>query len=123
MADTLDLGSSASCVRVQVSPPGPYAALVQLAERLLAKEKATGSSPVCCSKHHPKKMLRLPQEKEVPCERVCRLEKYLAHMGRYTVSGSGADCKSVVLDSGGSTPSLPTNLIWRVGGDGLSQQS
>ena len=29
-------------------------------------------------------------------------------MGRYTVSGSGADCKSVVNDSGGSTPSLPT---------------
>ena len=55
MADTLDLGSSALCVRVQVSPPGPYAALVQLAERLLAKEKATGSSPVCCSKHHPQK--------------------------------------------------------------------
>ena len=31
------------------------------------------------------------------------------HLGRYTVSGSGADCKSAVLDSGGSTPSLPTN--------------
>ena len=30
------------------------------------------------------------------------------YMGRYTVSGSGADCKSVVNDSGGSTPSLPT---------------
>ena len=29
-------------------------------------------------------------------------------MGRYSVSGSGADCKSVVFDSGGSTPSLPT---------------
>ena len=27
-----------------------YAALVQLVERLLAKEKATGSSPVCCSR-------------------------------------------------------------------------
>ena len=32
----------------------------------------------------------------------------VTHMGRYTVSGSGADCKSVVNDSGGSTPSLPT---------------
>ena len=31
-------------------------------------------------------------------------------MGRYTVSGSGADCKSAVIGSGGSTPSLPTNL-------------
>ncbi len=30
------------------------------------------------------------------------------YMGRYTVSGSGADCKSAVNDSGGSTPSLPT---------------
>lgn len=29
-------------------------------------------------------------------------------MDRYTVSGSGADCKSAVLDSGGSTPSLST---------------
>ena len=29
-------------------------------------------------------------------------------MGRYTVSGSGARCKRVVFDSGGSTPSLPT---------------
>ena len=29
-------------------------------------------------------------------------------MGRYTVSGSGARCKRVVNDSGGSTPSLPT---------------
>ena len=29
-------------------------------------------------------------------------------MGRYTVSGSGADCKSVASGSGGSTPSLPT---------------
>ena len=32
-------------------------------------------------------------------------------MGRYTVSGSGADCKSVVFDSGGSTPSLPTIFL------------
>ena len=32
----------------------------------------------------------------------------MCYMGRYTVSGSGADCKSVVFDSGGSTPSLPT---------------
>lgn len=31
-------------------------------------------------------------------------------MGRYTVSGSGADCKSAAIGSGGSTPSLPTNL-------------
>lgn len=32
-------------------------------------------------------------------------------MPGYTVDGSGADCKSVVLmDSGGSTPSLGTNL-------------
>ena len=30
------------------------------------------------------------------------------YMGRYTVSGSGARCKRVVNDSGGSTPSLPT---------------
>ena len=30
-------------------------------------------------------------------------------MERYTVSGSGADCKSAVLDSGGSTPSLSTS--------------
>ena len=29
-------------------------------------------------------------------------------MGRYTVSGSGTDCKSVAFGSGGSTPSLPT---------------
>lgn len=34
-----------------------------------------------------------------------------ANMGRYTVSGSGADCKSAALGSGGSTPSLPTNDI------------
>ena len=33
----------------------------------------------------------------------------MCYVGRYTVSGSGADCKSAVLDSGGSTPSLPTN--------------
>ena len=31
-------------------------------------------------------------------------------MGRYTVSGSGADCKSVVFDSGSSTLSLPTKV-------------
>ena len=31
-------------------------------------------------------------------------------MGRYTVSGSGARCKRVVNDSGGSTPSLPTTI-------------
>ena len=30
-------------------------------------------------------------------------------MPRYTVDGSGADCKSAVNDSGGSTPSLGTN--------------
>ena len=29
-------------------------------------------------------------------------------MGEYTVTGSGADCKSVVLDSEGSSPSSPT---------------
>ena len=29
-------------------------------------------------------------------------------MPRYTVSRSGADCKSVVTDSGGATPSLGT---------------
>lgn len=29
-------------------------------------------------------------------------------MGRYTVSGSGADCKSAASGSGGSIPSLPT---------------
>ena len=29
-------------------------------------------------------------------------------MGRYTVSSSGADCKSVGNTSGGATPSLPT---------------
>ena len=34
--------------------------------------------------------------------------KYTIYMGRYTVSGSGGDCKSLVLDSGGSTPSPPT---------------
>ena len=33
--------------------------------------------------------------------------RYLKHKGSYTVSGSGADCKSAVSDSGGSTPSLP----------------
>ena len=36
-------------------------------------------------------------------------------MGRYTVSGSGADCKSAALGSGGSTPSLPTNTNEAVG--------
>ena len=30
-------------------------------------------------------------------------------MGRYTVYGSGADCKSAVNDSGGSIPPRPTN--------------
>ena len=34
-------------------------------------------------------------------------------MGRYSVSGSGGDCKSLVFDSGGSTPSLPTILRMR----------
>lgn len=29
-------------------------------------------------------------------------------MGEYTVSSSGADCKSVALSSGGATPSSPT---------------
>ena len=34
-------------------------------------------------------------------------------MGRYTVCGSGADCKSAVLDSAGSTPARPTiNSEW-----------
>ena len=32
-------------------------------------------------------------------------------MGSYTVVSSGADCKSVVSDSGGATPSLPTNMV------------
>ena len=32
-------------------------------------------------------------------------------MGRYTVSGSGTDCKSVAFGSGGSTPSLPTSRV------------
>ena len=35
----------------------------------------------------------------------------VGNMGRYTVSGSGAHCKCVVIDSGGSTPSLPTNIL------------
>ena len=35
----------------------------------------------------------------------------VGNMGRYTVSGSGAHCKCVVIDSGGSTPSLPTNTL------------
>lgn len=34
------------------------------------------------------------------------------YLGRYTVSGSGADCKSVVFDSGSSTLSLPTKALW-----------
>ena len=38
-------------------------------------------------------------------------------MGRYTVSGSGADCKSVVVDSGGSTPSLPTIYLSKLVGN------
>ena len=37
------------------------------------------------------------------------------YVGRYTVSGSGADCKSAVLDSGGSTPSLPTKCFMEYG--------
>lgn len=34
-------------------------------------------------------------------------------MEGYTVSGSRADCKSVVFDSGGSTPSPSTKRITR----------
>ena len=35
------------------------------------------------------------------------------YMPRYTVSRSGVDCKSVVTDSGGATPSLGT-ILWEV---------
>lgn len=31
-------------------------------------------------------------------------------MGEYTVTGSGAACKAVVLDSEGSSPSSPTTM-------------
>ena len=37
--------------------------------------------------------------------------RYLKYKGSYTVSGSGADCKSAVNDSGGSTPSLPIPFL------------
>ena len=44
---------------------------------------------------------------------------YTAYMPRYTVSSSGADCKSAVIDSGGATPSLGTNMHdcwnWKTG--------
>ena len=45
-------------------------------------------------------------------------------MGRYTVSGSGADCKSVVFDSGSSTLSLPTRWAshWPKHPRGLEQR-
>ena len=37
-----------------------------------------------------------------------------ANMGCYTVSGSWAVCKTVVFDSGGSTPSHPTFICYIV---------
>ena len=42
---------------------------------------------------------------------MCGGVSHLHNMDRYTVSGSGADCKSVILDSGGSTPSLSTRRV------------
>ena len=60
------------------SPP-QFAWLAQSVEQLAVNQWAVGSSPT-------------PG----------------ANMGRYTVSGSGADCKSAALGSGGSTPSLST---------------
>lgn len=59
---------------------------------------------------HPKALLRFllgRYEFERP---IIVSPKKSFYMGRYTVSGSGADCKSAVNGSGGSTPSLPTNL-------------
>ena len=54
-----------------------------------------------------RKLAKRADSKSVVCEFNSH-EKY-QYMGRYTVCGSGADCKSAVIDSGGSTPSLPTS--------------
>ena len=56
-----------------------------------------------------RKLAKRADSKSVVCEFNSH-EKY-QYMGRYTVSGSGADCKSAVIGSGGSTPSLPTTIL------------
>lgn len=43
-------------------------------------------------------------------------------MGAYTVDSSGTDCKSVVIDSGGATPSAPTINIYNKGVVSMSKE-
>lgn len=60
-----------------------YGALAQLGERYPCKVEVVGSTPT----------------------------RSTINLGGYSVVGSGADCKSVAIGSGGSIPSPPTILL------------